>query len=64
LLDLTLVAYELEWYENALDFCNYLLEIDPNNTEAQRLLKEIKKHNPPKYEFIKGLIKESFGKNG
>ena len=64
LLDLTLVAYELEWYENALDFCNYLLEIDPNNTEAQRLLKEIKKHNPPKYEFIKRLIKESFGKNG
>ncbi len=63
-LDLTLVAYELEWYENALDFCNYLLEIDPNNTEAQRLLKEIKKHNPPKYEFIKGLIKENFGKNG
>ncbi|MDH5770943.1 MAG: MBL fold metallo-hydrolase [Candidatus Bathyarchaeota archaeon] len=64
LLDLTLVAYELEWYENALDFCNYLLEIDPNNTEAQRLLKEIKKHNPPIYEFIKGLIKENFGKNG
>jgi len=59
LLDLTLVAYELEWYENALDFCNYLLEIDPNNTKAQCLLKEIKKHNPPQYEFIKGLIKES-----
>ncbi len=64
LLDLTLVAYEMEWYENALDFCNYLLELDPDNTAAQRLLKEIEKHNPPKCEYIKGLIKESFGKNG
>lgn len=59
LLDLTLAAYELERYASALDVCNYLLEIDPNNTKAQRLLKEIKKHNPPEYEFIKELIKES-----
>jgi tetratricopeptide (TPR) repeat protein len=59
LLELTSAAYELEWYENALDFCNYLLEIDPSNTKAQRLLKKIKKHNPPQYEFIKELIKET-----
>lgn len=59
LLNLTLAAYELEWYDGALDFCNYLLEIDPNNPDAQRLLKKIKKHNPSQYEFIQELIKET-----
>jgi len=61
--DLTKLSCELEFYENALDFCNYLLEIDPNNKEGHQLLNEIEKHKPAKYEFLKGLIKESFGNN-
>jgi glyoxylase-like metal-dependent hydrolase (beta-lactamase superfamily II) len=57
---LTKIAYNVEFYENALDFCNYLLEIDPENPEALVLLEQIKQHNPPKVEFLKTLIKESF----
>jgi glyoxylase-like metal-dependent hydrolase (beta-lactamase superfamily II) len=60
-LDLTKLSCELEFYENALDFCNYLLEIDPTNKEAHELLNEIESHNPEKYEFLKGFIEESFG---
>ncbi|MFX1389157.1 MAG: MBL fold metallo-hydrolase [Promethearchaeota archaeon] len=60
LFDLTMSAYEVEFYENALDFCNYLIEIDPDNKKAQLLLKKIKEHNPPKMEYIKGLIKRNF----
>ncbi len=59
--DLTLLEYELGLYDNALDFCNYLLEINPNNSEAKELLKKIKKHNPPKFEFVKNYIKKYFG---
>lgn len=58
-LDIVKSSYELGWYDIALDSCNYLLEIDPENVEAQQLLKKIKKHDPPKIEFIKGLIKEA-----
>ncbi|MFW9829318.1 MAG: MBL fold metallo-hydrolase [Candidatus Thorarchaeota archaeon] len=62
LFDLTMSAYEVEFYENALDLCNYLLEVDPNNPSAHLLLEKIKEHNPPKVEFIKDLIKQNFGK--
>ncbi|MFX1462774.1 MAG: MBL fold metallo-hydrolase [Promethearchaeota archaeon] len=60
LIDLILQSYDLEFYDIALDFCNYLLEIVPNNIEGKKLLKKIKKHNPPKIEFIKRYINETF----
>ncbi|NHJ23661.1 MAG: MBL fold metallo-hydrolase [Candidatus Lokiarchaeota archaeon] len=60
LLELAKNCYELQFYPTALDFCNYLLEIDPNHSEGQELLREIEKHNPEKQEFIKRLIKENF----
>ena len=62
LLDLILITYKLEFFENALDFCNYLLELDPDNSSASQLLNKIKEHDPPKIEFIKRLIKENFNK--
>ncbi|NVM16151.1 MAG: MBL fold metallo-hydrolase [Candidatus Lokiarchaeota archaeon] len=62
LMDLTLITYEQEFFENALDFCNYLLELEPDNSRARQLLNKIKEHNPPKIEFIKKLIKENFSK--
>ncbi|MFX1468764.1 MAG: MBL fold metallo-hydrolase [Promethearchaeota archaeon] len=60
LIDLILQTYDLGFYDVALDFCNYLLEIVPNNIEGQNLLKKIRKHNPPKIDFIKSYIKETF----
>lgn len=60
--DLTLLAYEMAEYDYALDFCNYLLEIDPNNADANRLLRKIKKHNPSKIEFVKPIL-EKYSKN-
>ncbi len=62
LLDLALISYELEFFETALDFCNYLLELDPDNSSGSQLLKKIKEHDPPKFEFVKRLIKENFSK--
>jgi len=62
LLDLTLLSFELEFFENALDFCNYLLELDPDNSRVSQLLNKIKEHDPPKIEFIKRLIEENFSK--
>jgi glyoxylase-like metal-dependent hydrolase (beta-lactamase superfamily II) len=59
LYDLVLKTYELKSYDFALDFCNYLLEIDPDNSSAHQLYKKIKKHNPPKIKFAKKVIKES-----
>jgi len=59
LLDLALISYELEFYENTLDFCNYLLEIEPDNVDAQQLLDKIKEYNPPKIEWIKNLIHQN-----
>lgn len=56
LLELANISYELEFYENVLDFCNYLLEIEPDNKKARKLIREAEKHNPPKIEFIKNLI--------
>ena len=61
LYDLTLLEYELGLYDNALDFCNYLIEINPDNLKAKELLKKIKKHNPPKFEFVKNYIEQFFG---
>lgn len=52
-------SFELGWYDMALDSCNYLLEIEPENAEAQQLLEKIMKHNPPIVGFIKRLIKEA-----
>ncbi|MFW9999774.1 MAG: MBL fold metallo-hydrolase [Candidatus Hodarchaeota archaeon] len=56
LFNLASISYELEFYEMALDFCNYLLEIEPNNDKAQELLRETMKHNPAKFTWIKDLI--------
>ncbi len=56
--DLTLQTYDLGEYDFALDFCNYLLEIDPNNADANHLLQKIKEHNPSKIEYIKQLLKK------
>lgn len=50
------ITYELEFYENTLDFCNYLLEIDPDNKDAQQLLAKAQEHDPPKFDWIKNLI--------
>lgn len=60
LLELITVSYELKFYDFALDICQYLLEIDPDHVNAQQLLKKIKKHNPTKMEYIKGLVKQNF----
>ncbi|KKK46335.1 hypothetical protein LCGC14_1769870 [marine sediment metagenome] len=43
----------------ALDSCNYLLEIESENLEAQQFLKKIMEHNPPKVGLINRLIKEA-----
>lgn len=59
LLNLALISYELEFYENTLDFCTYLLEIEPNNIDAQQLLEKIKEFNPPKIDWIKNLIQQN-----
>jgi glyoxylase-like metal-dependent hydrolase (beta-lactamase superfamily II) len=60
LLRLTLQSYELGWYSSVVDFCNYLLEIEPKNSDAKELLEKVKEHNPPKIEFIKRLIQENY----
>ena len=62
MLNLVKVSYELEWYDVALDFCKYLLEIDPNNAIAQQMHKKIKKHKPPETGFFKRLITQIHGK--
>jgi glyoxylase-like metal-dependent hydrolase (beta-lactamase superfamily II) len=54
--DLVLQTYDLGEHAFALDFCNYLLEIDPKNDDANSLYKKIKKHNPSKMEFIKSIL--------
>jgi len=56
--ELVLKLYELKEYDFALDFCNYVLEIDPRNDDANRLLQKIKKHNPPKIDYVKPLLKK------
>ena len=60
LLSLAKLSDELGWYSSVVDFCNYLLEIDPQNSEAKKLLEKMKAQNPPKIEFIKQLIKENY----
>lgn len=61
LIELAKISYELEFYENVLDFCNYALEIEPDNDRATKLLKQAEKHNPPKIEYIKNLINRVSG---
>ncbi|MBY8990967.1 MAG: MBL fold metallo-hydrolase [Candidatus Lokiarchaeota archaeon] len=60
LLSLAILSDELGWYSSVVDFCNYLLEIDPQNSEAKRLLEKMKELNPPKIEFVKRLIEENY----
>ena len=59
-LELAENCYDLGFYSNALDFCNYLLEIEPNHYEGRALLQKVEKHNPVKQEFIKRMIKDNF----
>ncbi|MFX1455128.1 MAG: MBL fold metallo-hydrolase [Promethearchaeota archaeon] len=61
ILDLINISYDLEWYDMALDSCNYLLKIDPNNNELQPMIKRIKKHNPSDIGYINGLITQVYG---
>ncbi len=63
LYELALISYELYFYEMALDFCSYLLEIDSANERALNLLEKIETHKPTKMDFIKRLIKENFREN-
>ncbi|MHA2430114.1 MAG: MBL fold metallo-hydrolase [Promethearchaeota archaeon] len=56
--ELTLHTYEMGEHSYALDFCNHLLEIDPDNSNAHRLIKKIKKHNPIKIDFIQKILEK------
>jgi glyoxylase-like metal-dependent hydrolase (beta-lactamase superfamily II) len=59
LLELAKVSKELAFYENVLDFSNYVLEIAPDNKLAKNLIREAEKHNPAKINWIKGLIERA-----
>ena len=59
LYELAEITTDVGFYENTLDFCNYILEIEPDNTKAKKLHEEVTKHNPPKIEFIKNLIEQN-----
>ena len=61
MLDLANISYKLGWYDMALDSCNYLIKIDPDNPDAQQILKKIKKYDPPEIGFIKRLITQVHG---
>lgn len=52
----SLKLYELNDLDYALDFCNHLLEIAPDNREAHILFEKIKLHDPPEINFIKKLL--------
>ncbi|MFX0137981.1 MAG: MBL fold metallo-hydrolase [Candidatus Hodarchaeota archaeon] len=56
--ELTLHTYEIGEYGYALDFCNYLQEIDPDNSNVHHLSKKIEKHNPIKVDFIKRVLEK------
>jgi hypothetical protein len=60
LLSLAILSEDLGWYSSVVDFCNYLLEIDPQNSEANKLLEKMEKRNPPKIEFVKRLIEQNY----
>ncbi|MFX1496899.1 MAG: MBL fold metallo-hydrolase [Promethearchaeota archaeon] len=55
---LALHLYKLKEYSFALDFCNYILEIDPDNNDMKQLLPKIEICNPQKVNFIKPLLKK------
>jgi len=59
----SLKLYELDDFDFALDFCNYLLEIAPENREAHQLYEKILQHNPPEVNYIKGLLKKVSNSN-
>lgn len=52
----SLKLYELNEFDFALDFCNHLLEISPDNREAHILFEKIKLHDPPEINYIKKLL--------
>jgi len=60
LLSLAMLSEDLGWYSSVVDFCNYLLEIEPQNKEAKKLLKKMEELNPPKIEFVKRLIEQNY----
>jgi glyoxylase-like metal-dependent hydrolase (beta-lactamase superfamily II) len=60
LLSLAILSDELGWYSSVVDFSNYLLEIDPQNSEAKKLLEKMNELNPPKIEFVKRLIEQNY----
>ena len=55
--NLALQSYDMCDFSFALDFCNYLLEKNPNHNEAIQLLNKIKKHNPSEINYIKTVVK-------
>lgn len=61
--NLALVFYQLKIYDNAYDACNYSLKLDVENSEGNDLLKKILRHNPPKNEAIKRILKNIYGEN-
>jgi glyoxylase-like metal-dependent hydrolase (beta-lactamase superfamily II) len=50
-------VYEMKDYSFALDICEYLLELDPDNKKGIQLRNLIKKQNPPEVDFIKVILK-------
>jgi len=54
--NLTEAVLELEDYGFALDVCNYLFDLDPNNKKAIKLRKLINEQNPPEVKFIKTIL--------
>ncbi|MFX0019519.1 MAG: MBL fold metallo-hydrolase [Promethearchaeota archaeon] len=61
--ELTLHTYEMGEYDYAFDFCNHLVEIDPDNSNVHRLFKKIKKQNPVKIDFIKQILERVANSN-
>ncbi|MFX1438563.1 MAG: MBL fold metallo-hydrolase [Promethearchaeota archaeon] len=60
ILLLAKLSDELGWYSSVVDFCNYLLLIEPQNADAKKLLEKMKEINPPKIEFIKRFIEQNY----
>ncbi len=57
--NLASITYDIGFYENTLDFCKYILEIDPDDKTAQELKKKAREHNPSEMDWIKNLVKQN-----